>query len=60
MTGRDAHGQRPAALLSTGLPPVSNPRYRTLWGGSKSLTTTGPGALGFVVTVVVPSAESPR
>jgi hypothetical protein len=33
--------------------PLSDRRYRTLWGGSKSLTTIGPGAPGLVVIVVV-------
>ena len=33
--------------------PLSDRRYRTLWGGSKSLKTIGPGAPGLVVIVVV-------
>ena len=33
--------------------PLSDRRYRTLWGGSKSLRTIGPGAPGLVVIVVV-------
>jgi len=33
--------------------PLPHRRYRTLWGGSKSLTTIGPGAPGLVVIVVV-------
>ena len=32
---------------------LSDRRYRTLWGGSKSLKTIGPGAPGLVVIVVV-------
>ena len=41
------------ASLGSAHQPLSDRRYRTLWGGSKSLTTIGPGAPGLVIIVVV-------
>lgn len=41
------------ASLGSARQPLSDRRYRTLWGGSKSLTTIGPGAPGLVIIVVV-------
>jgi hypothetical protein len=58
MTNDRADGQRNrrsghAIPLDTDRQALSDRRYRTLWGGSKSLRTIGPGAPGLVVIVVV-------
>ena len=47
------HASGHPAPLGIARQPLSDRRYRTLWGGSKSLTTIGPGAPGSVVIVVV-------
>ena len=46
-------GSSHAVPLGNARQVLSDRRYRTLWGGSKSFRTIGPGAPGLVVIVVV-------